>query len=514
MRGKMKKLLSSVVAVAMLLATLPMTAFPVFAGVGNTVSVSTYAELTSAISDAATSTIDVSADIVVDAQISIARSVTINGNGHTISVPVPGFSDAGTYNTSPSAFRVFNITAGTVTIENATIKGGAATGYGSGIYVSSGVTLNLSGVTISNSGSASQPGGGICNNGGTVFLNNCNIIRNGGRYGGGFLNLSNGKMFIENCSFSENRSLSSSGGGGAGENKAYLYVNNSTFSNNKSTELGGAINNYTGTGYILNSTFSGNVSVGNTNAGAMRSGGTGASLFLVNDIFAYNYTSTNGTTYALNDFNTGHWSGVTAYNCIFHGSICTGTDITQYAGAANGSDDSIFTGGSTSQVLAADGSLYGDATIYQPYLAKVAGSVTTSVPLKSGSTALGAAIPTAFTNGNGAPVVGYYASSAWTELTSTGANLSQYQVTTDQNGSARDASTPALGAVESTVGSLSMVKVNKVTGGTVIGGSVFGDTYANGDDVTLTAIPDNGYQFTKWDNGSGTQLSTDNPYSF
>ncbi len=513
MRKKLKKLLSSVVAMAMLLATLPMTAFPVLAGGLNEVSVSTYSELTDAISDAATDTINVSADIVVDAEISIARTVTINGNGHTISVPVPGFSDAGTYNDSPSNFRVFNITSGTVTIENATIKGGAATSRGSGIYVSTGVTLYLSGVTVSNSGGATQAGGGLCNNGGTAFLNNCNVIRNGGSYGGGFLNLSSGKMFIENCSFSENRSLSTSGGGGAGENKAYLYVNNSTFSNNKSTELGGAINNYMGTGYIMNSTFCGNVNVSNGyQGGAMRSSGN---ITLINDIFAYNYTSTNGTTYTLNDFDTSFWSGVTAYNCIFHGSTCTGTNITQYAGAANGSDDTIFTGGSTSQVLAADGSLYGAATIYQPYLAKVAGSVTTSVPLKSGSSALGNAIPTAFSNGNGAPVVGYYASGAWTELTSTAcADLSQYQVTTDQNGSARDASTPALGAVESTVDSLSMVKVNKVTGGIVIGGSVFGDTYADGDDVTLTAIPDSGYQFTEWQNGSGAQLSTDNPYSF
>lgn len=512
MRKKLKKALSNVLTVAIVLALLPITAIPVKADTEGNVSVSTYTELSDAISDSSTDTIDVTADIVVDAQLDVSKDLTIYGNGHTISVPVPGFSDAGTYNNSPSAFRVFQITSGTVAIENATIKGGVAS-KGSGIFVQSGATLNLNNVTISNSGGENYPGGGICNNGGTVFLNSCNIIRNGGRYGGGFLNLSGGKMFVENCSFSENRSLSTGGGGGAGENQAYLYINNSTFSNNKSTELGGAINNYRGTGYILNSTFSGNVNVSNHyEGGAMRSSGD---ITLINDIFAYNYTSTDGSTYTLNDFDTSFWSGVTAYNCIFHGSTCTGTDITQYNGAPDGSDDALFTGGSTSQVLSADGSLYGNATIYQPYLAKVAGAITTSVPLKSGSDALEAGIPTAFSNGDGTPIIGYYTNDTWTELTDTDcSDLSQYQVTTDQNDSNRNTTAPALGAVESTVDSLSMVKVNKTLGGTVIGGSVFGDTYADGDPVTLTAIPDNRYQFKEWDDASGSQLSTDNPYSF
>lgn len=37
---------------------------------------------------------------------------------------------------------------------------------------------------------------------------------------------------------------------------------------------------------------------------------------------------------------------------------------------------------------------------------------------------------------------------------------------------------------------------------------------AKGSLVTLLATPANGYQFSKWQNASGTQLSTSNPYSF
>lgn len=40
-----------------------------------------------------------------------------------------------------------------------------------------------------------------------------------------------------------------------------------------------------------------------------------------------------------------------------------------------------------------------------------------------------------------------------------------------------------------------------------------GEKYPNGSTVTLTAIPEYGYEFVKWMNGD-TELSTDNPYSF
>ncbi len=487
------------------------TQFSVTYGSEAVSSVSAYQELISAVAAASDGDIiDIAADIVVEAEVSVSKSLMINGNGHNISVPVPGFADSGVFNTDPSNFCVFNIASGTVTIKDATIKGGAKSGRGSGISVTSGATLYLDTVTVSNSGKLGCSGGGIVNSG-TAYLNNCNIIRNGASYGGGFLNLSSGKMFVENCSFSENRSLS--GGGGAGENQGYLYINNSTFSNNKSTELGGAINNYRGTGYILNSTFTGNVSIHSSYAaGALRCSGN---LYLINDIFAYNYGSANGSSYSLNDFNTSFWSGVTAYGCIFHGSVYSGggANNTQYSGNADGSDDALFTGGSTSPVLAADGSLVSTATVYQPYLAKVAGSLTTSVPLKSGSNALSAGITTAFTNGNGTPVIGYKSGETWTELT--GSNPENYQVTADQNGSARSGSAPAIGAVESTVDTLYMVKVNAAAHGTVSGGSIYGDTYSSGVSITLTAIPESGYKFSEWQDAStSTRISGENPYIF
>ncbi|MFA5675910.1 MAG: InlB B-repeat-containing protein, partial [Christensenellales bacterium] len=476
--------------------------------------VSAYDDLLSAISCAQSGdTIEIAADIVVLEELSIDKTLSVNGNGHTISVPVPGLDDSGTLNAGASKFRVFNLISGTLTINNATIKGGAAENAGSAIFVNAGAVLKLNTVTVSNSGGVAREGGGIANYG-TAYLYNCNIIRNGASYGGGFLNINSAaKMFVENCSFSENRSLSSNGGGGAGENKgsAQLYVNNSTFSNNKSTELGGAINNYNGIAYILNSTFTGNVNYNSSvSGGALRISGQ---VYLINDIFAYNYSSSdNGESYSLNDFYN---SPTAAYYCILHGSMTAGAGNVQYTGLNDGSDNSLFTGGSTSKVLAANGMEMGTATIYQPYLARIAGSATTSVPLQPNrDAALCAGIETGFTNGGGNPAAGYRDPVTDEWVTLTGGDAASAKVAFDQNGGARDA-VPTKGAVETTIEKLFMIKVNAAAGGIIRGGTVYGDTYASGAPVTLTAIPFDGYKFLRWTDVSDfNTLSNANPYTF
>ena len=48
----------------------------------------------------------------------------------------------------------------------------------------------------------------------------------------------------------------------------------------------------------------------------------------------------------------------------------------------------------------------------------------------------------------------------------------------------------------------------------LVGTGVTSVTVAKGGLLTLKATPGNGYQFSKWQKGEGTQLSTENPYSF
>ena len=90
----------------------------------------TYTELTTALAGSTSGdTINITADIVVTSSVTVSASVTLIGNGHTVTVPTPGMTEAGLFAGSPSSFRVFSIGSGvTVAIKDMTIKGGNAQG--------------------------------------------------------------------------------------------------------------------------------------------------------------------------------------------------------------------------------------------------------------------------------------------------------------------------------------------------------------------------------------------------
>ena len=153
---------------------------------------STYAELTSAITSSSDGdTINITKDIINTGEMTISKALTIEGNGHTISVPIPGLDESGIYSVNPSTWRVFNISASgkTVTIQNMTIKGGSTSSSGAGIWNNSGTTLKLTGVTIANCLGNNIRGGGLVNEASIVYMKDCNVSRNAAKNGGGFLNL-------------------------------------------------------------------------------------------------------------------------------------------------------------------------------------------------------------------------------------------------------------------------------------------------------------------------------------
>lgn len=301
----------------------------------------TYAALTSAITASSDGDIiNITSDIVVTAAIASAKTLTFNGNGFTVTVPVTGLDESGKFNSSPSNFRVFMLSGSgkTTTINNMKISGGyITTGSGGAISVAAGHILKINNSSISNSRGGNTGGGGLDNNGGTVYMTDCELMRNAADYGGGFLNRSNAKMFIERCTFSENRSTSNNGGGGAGENNggSFLYMNNSTLSNNKSTEIGGGINN-SATIYIINSSLTGNVAYGTSIAKGGAIGNNGGTVYAVNCLFAYNYhrsagTVANPTAYVLDDVEAYASPGnVHLLYCIYHAPLTSsGVDYTQ-----------------------------------------------------------------------------------------------------------------------------------------------------------------------------------------
>ncbi|MBI3986949.1 MAG: choice-of-anchor D domain-containing protein [Lentisphaerae bacterium] len=499
-------------------------AFLPWAARSATWNVGDYASLTNALTNAVNGdTIAISQNIMLSNAVPITgKGLTIEGNDYSISVPVPGFDESGIANATPSAFRVFSINASGLTnfIRNLTVKGGNAAGA---INNLSG-TLVLEGMTIVQSGGPGQGGGGVFNIA-TLYLLHCNVSRNGASYGGGFRNTgASATMFIEDCTISENRSLAASGGGGGGVNiQGNLYANNSTFAHNKSTELGGAFENYLGgtTSLFVNCTFAGNIAY-NTNP--LLKGGAiaqnGGVITVVNSLFAYNYWNNSGI-YELNDLHNyqGTGTNISDYYCVFHSTtnqLLTSVSNTLYAGATNGSDDSIFAGGVNAVVLNAGGAPLGTNTIYQPYLVRLsATNLTPTALLQSNagpSFAAGKGCRAAFSSSQAIPVVGYYSNATqWVDLR--GTNSSNFEVLDDQNGANRTNSL-ILGAAVGTASNLFMLKVVATNGGAVSGASVYGDIYPAGTVVTVTAIPAVSNRFDRWDyvlGGSGT-ASSNNPY--
>ncbi len=485
----------------------------------------TYATLTSAISSSSTSVIDIieiSNDIVVTAELSISKSIKINGNGNTLTVSINGVSDAGKNNTGSSGtstasnYRVFNLSGSTtITINDLTIKGGDNTSGGGCIYNTS-TKLILNNCIISNGRNSSGGGGGLFNDYGAVaYMTDCNLTRNSSAYGGGFINL--GTMYVNRCTFSENRSESTSGGGGACENQGTLYINNSTFANNKSTEIGGAINNYGGLVNVMNSTFSGNVAYGSYDGGAI--GNNGGTSNAVNCLFAYNYYLTGGdytnpTAFTLNDFGFGNTN---AYYCIHHtssNSIGTAVSNVLYSGSADGSNNTIFAGGIYTKITDGTGVEIGTAKVFQPYL--VTSTASKTATLKIGSfpnQTSNKGCTTGYTDGNGTPSFGYknMTTSTWTNIA--GSSASSNIVTKDQLNTTRSSS-PTRGSVEVEINTVYMLKVLSSNDGTSTGGSLYGDVYESGTQITLTASPNTGKQFSYWQNAStSSSVSTSNPYT-
>jgi uncharacterized repeat protein (TIGR02543 family) len=502
----------------------------------------TLSEFTSAISASASGDIiNINCNIALSSsQISLsAKTLTINGNGYELSVPRPGLDDMGKFNSSPSTFRVFNISSSSnVTINNLTIKGGWVDNAGGGAGIlSNSSTIRLNNCEVSNcragnsSGQQSGPGGAInLDNNSLLYANNTFIRRNAGSYSGG-INVTGGSdAYFENSTLSENRSITSNGGGGGASvigNGSFLFFNNSTLSNNQSTEIGGAINVYqSGTVYFINSSATGNVCFGSTARGGAI-GNISSNVYILNSLFAHNYRRSTGTVtaptgYVLDDIEP--WSGpggIRVYHSIYHAnlpsSLGVNTGNIQYTGNANGSNNSIFSGGLLSKITDNDGNEIGD-DVYRPFLYNNQGSVAPTLKSSSFVSQSGnRGVQTRFSNNNNSsPAIAYQVGTTWTNLL--GTSSSGQLVTTDQVGSNRS-TTPARGAIEGEITeTLYIVKVNNSTGGngSINGGTIYGDVYTSGTSLTLTAVPNNGFSFTRWDfvsGGTGT-ASSSNPYTF
>lgn len=160
-----------------------------------------------------------------------AASLTVNGGG---------------------SYRVLDINASTVTVQDVTIANGNAV-EGGGVN-NAGGTLTLRNTTFSGN-HATFTGGAINNASATLTITNSTFTGNTAQYGGVIENAGLGTVTVTSSSFSSN---SAEEGGAVDNFNGTLTLNNSTFSGNSATAgNGGAIANSLAL-TLNNTTFSGN----------------------------------------------------------------------------------------------------------------------------------------------------------------------------------------------------------------------------------------------------------------
>ena len=482
----------------------------------STATVSTFAQLQAAAetTGATGDVITLANDIVMTARLTLSAGVTIDGNGHTLTVPVPGVTEAGLNAASPSGWGLFDVTSSDmVTLRELTLLGGNSSS--GAISVASGARLTIFDSHLERSRN-SFGGGGAVYNAGELTIVDSYLRRNSARWGGAVINALSGLLVMDRSTLAENRTEDSNGGGGGVENQGTMWLTNATFANNMTTAGGGAINNYMGTLYVSHSSFVGNVSTGPYDGGAILSF-SGGTATVVSSLFAYNYsTNSAGTAFFLDDFASPNVSSplsvassiAVAYSLVQTAdswpAAINDTNVTDYAASADGSTDTLFSGGTyayptdgTGAVVTALGRVFRPNLVLQGGL-PTAALVSLSTPGLTGA-------PVVFTP---TTAFGYYSAATSSWVYTVGSGSGPQNQTTDQVGTTRSTTVPTAGALEGTVAPTFLVTSPVVTGGSVSGASAYGDPYPAGAGVTIVAIPDSGYTVSQWSVAVGSAPAT------
>jgi CSLREA domain-containing protein len=286
-----------------------------------------------------------------------------------------------------SAYRVFLIDVGTVTLSGLTITAGFASG-GAGILNSQG-TLTVTNSTISGNGSLgggnfSLEGGGILNLGASLTVTNSTISGNTANTGGGIYNFT-GTVTITSSTISGNTAPSVCGG--IFSTNGTLTVTNSTISGNTANAgSGGGICDDDGTLTVTNSTISGNTA--SLSAGGILDGGTatitnstisgntatdgdGGGIFSINGTLTVTNSTISGNTANGNSQIAGHGGGM--YQAS---GFATVTNATISGNTASVSGGGIRAGGTETLV---NDIVAGNTGPIGPDIDLVAETITTSV---------------------------------------------------------------------------------------------------------------------------------------
>ncbi|HOG43830.1 MAG TPA: choice-of-anchor Q domain-containing protein, partial [bacterium] len=201
---------------------------------------------------AADDTIQISAGIYLDWNITISKNLTLIGAGRHDTIVQAATKEAG------GSYRVFKVTAGNVTFKNMTIRYGYSDndGYNGGGISFEGTSLTIENCYI-NANKSYYSGAGIYIGGGNALVKNSLILGNkANSYSGGGIYVYNASLNILESTISGN---SAGSGGGIYTGLAEVTIEKSSISGNTASSSGGGIYNQNGSSiHFKNSTVSNN----------------------------------------------------------------------------------------------------------------------------------------------------------------------------------------------------------------------------------------------------------------
>lgn len=298
---KSKKLLSIILALAMMFSVLPASTFLVYAdGISETIS----ADTTWNDGDTVGGVTISGGTMTINGDVGITATITIKGN--------VTFTGGGTLNRISTSGNLIKVESGSLTLDNVTIDGNNVKAQGDGtataIYITGGTVIMNNGAKITNHKKSSS----YCN-GGAIYMSGGNFKMNGGTISGcetseygGAVYLYGGSFEMNNGTVENNKTTTSTlyGGGAFYVRGATLTINGGLIQNN-SSDCGGAIyNSAYGTTIINGGVIKNNTAVGtrqngaaifhscrNSKKGATLQIGGNANIDVGNDIYLMSNTS-------------------------------------------------------------------------------------------------------------------------------------------------------------------------------------------------------------------------------
>ena len=263
---KSKKLLSIILALAMMFFVLPASTVLVYADeITETISADTTWNDGDTVGGVTISggTVTINGDVDITAAITIKGDVTFTGGG--------------TLNRMSTSGNLIKVESGSLTLGNVTIDGNNVKAQGDGtataIYITGGTVIMNNGAKITNHKKSSS----YCN-GGAIYMSGGNFKMNGGtisgcesRNYGGAIYLDGGSFEMNGGIIENNKTTLSSAGYGGGAfyvREASLIIDDGLIQNNSSNSGGAIYNTSFGTTIINGGVIKGNAAVGDSPSGS------------------------------------------------------------------------------------------------------------------------------------------------------------------------------------------------------------------------------------------------------